>query len=268
MTGGTFFRFSVGGNNLSAQHVSYISREGAVFGEQGGTVLQHNMPGYLFDVQGYEELRTNLISYASCKEKAETRGRSHYRGLFSFEKQIEAKEAARMVEEWLKETLPNARALGFIHVNTDNIHVHMWIEARGTDEKKLQFSQQVYRTLDEKWNRGYCHFMGKEEREHLEKKRGYDRAKDTHRRAKDIYSRAKESYDQAKESRLVWAERVQQETQSREYRLVGGEHRPPGEGVRPEQGDRDLQRACQNAINLHEQSLQVARNMERADRER
>jgi hypothetical protein len=261
MTGGTFFRFSVGGNNLSAQHVSYISREGAVFGEQRGTVLQHNMPEYLFDVQGYEELRTNLISYASCKEKAETRGRSHYRGLFSFEKQIEAKEAARMVEEWLRETLPHARATGFIHQNTDQLHVHVWIEARGTDEKKLQFSQQVYRMLDEHWNQIYCREMGREEREHLEKKGGYDRAKDTHRRPE-------ESYERAEESRLVWAERVQQETQSREYRLVGGEHRPLGEGVRPEQGDRDLQRAYQNAINLHEQSLQVARNMERADRER
>jgi hypothetical protein len=217
-------------------------------------VLQHNMPEYLFNVEGYEELRTNLISYASCKEKTETRGRSHYRGLFSFEKQIEASEASRMVKEWLKETLPNARAMGFVHQNTDNIHVHVWIEARGADERKLQFSQQMYRTLDEKWNRIYCRDMEKEEREHLDKKGGYDRAKDT--------------YSRAEENQLVWAERVQQETQSREREFEGEGGRVDQGGRNLLTGDSDLQRAYQDAIGVYEQTLQVARNMEREDRER
>ncbi len=175
-----YMRFSVGGKGASGAHVAYISRPGAVGDDEGqcGFVLQ-GMPEEMERATTYEELREWAVSFAEVREREEAgKGkptlrrtpRTHYRALVSFERKMETGQASALVREWLKAALPTARALAFVHQNTDHTHAHIWIDARKADGRKLHFPAQQYRRLDEIWNRIYSRAMGRDEREHLEKK--------------------------------------------------------------------------------------------------
>ena len=179
-SGGTYLRFTVGGKGASGAHVAYISRPGAVWDAEGqcGFVLQ-GMPEEMERAATYDELREWAVSFAEVREREEegkgkptTRRtpRTHYRVIVSFERKVATGRAAALVREWLQAALPHARALAFIHQNTDHTHAHIWLDARKADGRKLHFPAQQYRRLDELWNRIYCQAMGRDEREHLDKK--------------------------------------------------------------------------------------------------
>jgi hypothetical protein len=170
-TGGTFLRFTVGGRGRSAAHMAYISRPGAVLDREGrcGFVLQ-GMPEDLTRAETFEEIRTGLTAFALVREEAETKGRTHYRVVISFEGREKTSHAAGLVREWLEGAFPDVRAVAFVHQNTDHTHAHVWIDARRPDGKKLHLAPHEYRRLDEAWNRIYCREKGRDEREHLAKK--------------------------------------------------------------------------------------------------
>lgn len=137
--------------------------------EEGFGLVAQNIPGTLLLAESYEELRERLAAYAGLRE-SEEKGRTHYRVLLSFERDVEASVIRGMVREWLEQAFPKARALAFVHRNTGHPHVHVWLDARGIDGKKLHLSGREYRRMDEGWNRIYSRQMGRSEREHLEKK--------------------------------------------------------------------------------------------------
>ena len=126
--------------------------------------------------QTFEELRAGAVCFAHARERAETKGRSHYRTVLSFERKMETQRAAALVREWVRDAFPQARALAFVHQNTEHTHAHVWLDARKPDGRKLHLSAPEYRRLDEAWNRIYCREMERDEREHLAKKyeRGHD----------------------------------------------------------------------------------------------
>jgi hypothetical protein len=161
----------VGTRGASAAHLGYISRLSAVREPDGtATMLAWNLPDEVTRAGTYDELRDNLRAWATVLED-EARGRTHYRGTFSFEqREVDSATARAMVGEWLEEVFPRARAVGFVHSNTEHPHVHLWLDARGTDGKKLDISPRQFRSLDETWNRIYCRHTGRNEREHLDKK--------------------------------------------------------------------------------------------------
>jgi hypothetical protein len=168
--GGTFCRFTVGKRGTSAAHLRYISRVSAVERETGQCdFISQNMPTYVLQADNLERLRDRIAGYAKMQESQEA-GRTHYRAIVSFEQEIPPERAAQMVKEWLKEAFPTAQAMAFFHHNTEHLHAHIWIDARGSDGKKLHFSARDYRSLDEKWNRIYSREIGRDEQEHLDKK--------------------------------------------------------------------------------------------------
>ncbi len=59
-----------------------------------------------------------------------------------------------MVDRHLQENFRQCRTVAAIHRDTDNTHVHVWIDARRVDEKKIDLGHNTYRTLDEKWAKG------------------------------------------------------------------------------------------------------------------
>ncbi len=189
--GGTFCRFRVGALGTSAAHLRYISRESAV-PERGAGVFLYAMPPEICGIRDgsaaehgaghgadrYTLLRLSLIAHAWAREAAEPeRGsakrtrRTHYRVTLSFEQDVGTREAFGLLERWLAQCFPKGQAVAFLHRDTRHSHLHVWVDARGRDGKKLTFSARAYRQLDERWNALYAPFFGHAEEEHLNRKR-------------------------------------------------------------------------------------------------
>jgi hypothetical protein len=174
--GGTYCKFRRGATGKSSAHMLYIGRESAVQEGRDGVLLR-NMPEEVERAESYQELRTNLASYAWAREESEiarhkSRGevRTHFRTTLSFERDVEIEQAKEMTNEWLEKCFPDTRAAAFFHNDTDHLHGHIWLDARQIDDRKIDLAPRDYRQLDEEWNRIYCREMGKDEREHLDKK--------------------------------------------------------------------------------------------------
>lgn len=174
--GGTFLRFRTGATGASAKHVAYITRERAVLEREHG-VLLYQLPEHIRADRGYEELRQTLIAHADVREESEiarhkSRGepRTHYRVTASFERDVPSEKALGMAKEWLEREFPNARGFAAVHRDTGQTHVHVWIDARQIDGKKIQLSRPQHRSLDLSWNWIYSREMGRDPQEHERKK--------------------------------------------------------------------------------------------------
>ena len=186
----SFCRFTIGTPGASAVHVRYVSRGDAVLERRGGAFFR-NVPEGVVRAGKYSDLRAGLEAFAWAREESEaslhqrrgSRGiaRSHYRCVLSFEREVSTADVRRMAEEWLRETLPLAVVAGFVHRNTDHAHAHLWIDARGTDGKKLDFSPREWRRFGKAWERIYAREMEREDRlreklgtQDLERREGVD----------------------------------------------------------------------------------------------
>jgi hypothetical protein len=174
--GGTFFRFKAGTVGASGAHARYITRERAVLDREQG-MLSHNLPDNVHEAHGYEGMRDNLGAYAEEREAREIelhRGsrqpRTHYRALMSFERDVSTDKALGMAREWLDRELPEARAFAVVHRDTEHTHVHVWIDARQEDGRKIHLSRDRHRALDQSWNRIYARELGRDPLEHERKK--------------------------------------------------------------------------------------------------
>lgn len=178
----------------------YITRPSAVRDGREGLLLVR------LDVehQNYFVLRASLIAWAQTRQAMEhlsprrgvKRGRTHYRATIGFERDIGTRDALALVGEWLDTALPRASAVAAAHRDTARLHVHLWIDARQTDGRKIDLSARAWRQLDESWNRIYCRALGLDEREHLMKKWSTERAKQLRRQARqvDLPARKGKSY--------------------------------------------------------------------------
>lgn len=174
--GGTFIRFRTGTTGASAKHVAYITRERAVLEREQGILLYH-LPEHVRTARDYDEFRQTLIAHADVREDSEiarhrSRGepRTHYRVTASFERDMPTEKAFGMTEEWLERAFPKARGFAAIHRDTEQTHVHVWIDARQIDGRKIQLSRQQHRSLDLSWNQIYSREMGRDPQEHERKK--------------------------------------------------------------------------------------------------
>jgi hypothetical protein len=172
-----FIKFTVPKNgNTSAANARYITRPSATM-ENNTHLYLHNLEN--LKGQDYRETRTNFISYAEARLDEEStktqRGagnpRTHYRAILSFDRNEGSGTAQELSEKWLKENFPDCRAAAAIHRDTKNTHVHVWVEARKLDDKKLRLDNKKYRQLDESWARIYAERYGREYLiDHLDKK--------------------------------------------------------------------------------------------------
>lgn len=169
----SFCRFTVGAQGTSAANLRYASRRDAVR-EKGGGVFFRNVPPEVVGARRYGELRDNLEAFGWAREESEqarhrARGgggtaRSHYRTVLSFEGAWTTPAIRRLVEPWLEQTVPLGVAFCFVHRNTENVHVHVWLDARGIDGRKLDFSPNEWRSIGAKWDRLYQREIARRER--------------------------------------------------------------------------------------------------------
>jgi hypothetical protein len=151
----------------SSANVKYISRERAC-----DDLSFYNLPEL--------ENRADAITYAERRMEEESekpaRGggiqRNHHRMVLSFDRAETTDAAREQAHEFMRENFPNARAIVSIHQDKKNqTHVHVWVDARGTDERKIRIDKATYKTLDERWAGQYDrHYGTNYEREYKEKK--------------------------------------------------------------------------------------------------
>jgi hypothetical protein len=176
MTKQIFCRFTAKPNQkASAQNIKYITRERALDGQK--SLFLHNID----HLRGSDtrETKTNLTAYAETRLIEENhmsrRGagetRTHYRLVVSFDRKEKTEKAQEMTADFLKENFSKARAVAAVHQDTEHTHVHVWIDARQLDGKKIDLDNKQFKTIDERWAKIYGREYGAEyEHQHTLKK--------------------------------------------------------------------------------------------------
>jgi hypothetical protein len=150
-----------------AANAKYISRERAC-----DDLSFHNLPDL--------ETRADFLAYAErrAEEEAErpARGngiqRNHHRLVLSWDRTETSAAVREQTQSFLKENFPNARAAIAVHQDkAGQSHAHVWLDARGTDGRKLRVDKAKFKTLDERWARAYDTRYGTDyERDYQQKK--------------------------------------------------------------------------------------------------
>lgn len=159
----SFCKVSVPTPSAGGHNAEYITREEAVLEFEDG-YASWGLPD---EVTQHEDcfpvLRSHLVAWCTtrCEEEIDRHGnrrgrpRTHYRAVLSFERDVDTRLALEMTGEWLEEVAPGCRAFATMHRDTDNPHVHVWIDARKRDGKKISWSKKAFRNLDVEWGQIY-----------------------------------------------------------------------------------------------------------------
>jgi relaxase-like protein len=179
MAGGVFARFGSGRAGASGANARYITR-GAATGRDPAAILTRHYPDEVREAEDYRDLREQLEEYCAQEEAYELsrpqRGghgpvRTHYRGVLSFEGEVGTERARGLAEDYLERAFPEARAIAAVHQDTEHTHVHLHVQARNVDDRKLHFDRGAYGRLDEAWAELYAREFGPAKlEEHLAKK--------------------------------------------------------------------------------------------------
>lgn len=157
--GGVYFRFRAGRTGTSGANVHYITRETGTEGEREA-LYAHNHPEHAREGETYDELRGNLVEYARQSEQDELerprrggRGspQTHFRAIASCKGREETDRVLGMAREYLERRFPDARALAAVHQDRENTHVHLHIQTRDVDGRKLRFTREEWQNLDRDW---------------------------------------------------------------------------------------------------------------------
>jgi hypothetical protein len=178
VAGGVFARFGPGRAGASGANAAYITR-GRATGWDERAIATRNYPDEVREADDYRDLRDRLEEYVEQQEAHELerprRGggetRTHYRGVLSFEGKVGTEQARELADDYLEREFPDARAIAAVHQDTDHTHVHLHVQARDVDDRKLHFDRGAYGRLDEAWAEVYARAFGREKlEEHLAKK--------------------------------------------------------------------------------------------------
>ena len=109
-----------------------------------------------------KEKTENLRLYFGSLEDYERRkgGRTHYRIILSFDVPATNRQIRDLTNNFLDQAFPKAIAFGAIHRDTDHPHVHLYLNSRQTDGRRIQLKNNEFKTIDEKWSRIYTDFAG------------------------------------------------------------------------------------------------------------
>jgi relaxase-like protein len=109
-----------------------------------------------------KEKTENLRLYFGSLEDYERRkgGRTHYRIILSFDVPATNRQIRDLTNNFLEQAFPKAIAFGAIHRDTGHPHVHLYLNSRQTDGRRIQLKNNEFKTIDEKWSRIYTDFAG------------------------------------------------------------------------------------------------------------
>jgi hypothetical protein len=109
-----------------------------------------------------KEKTENLRLYFGSLEDYERRkgGRTHYRIILSFDVPATNQQIRDLTDNFLEQAFPKAIAFGAIHRDTDHPHVHLYLNSRQTDGRRIQLKNNEFKSIDEKWSKIYSDFAG------------------------------------------------------------------------------------------------------------
>jgi hypothetical protein len=104
----------------------------------------------------------NVRDYFGSLEEYERRkgGRTHYRIILSFDVPATNQQIRDLTNRFLEEAFPKAITFATIHRDTDHPHVHLYLNSRQYDGRRIQLKNNEFKTIDEKWAKIYAAFAG------------------------------------------------------------------------------------------------------------
>ena len=106
-------------------------------------------------IQNVKDYFASLEDYGRRKG-----GRTHYRIILSFDVPATNEQIRDLTNNFLDHTFPKAIAFAAIHRDTDHPHVHLYLNSRQCDGKRIQLKNNEFKTIDEKWAKFYADFAG------------------------------------------------------------------------------------------------------------
>ena len=145
-------RFSIGKRGSSAANAAYVTSE-----KSAEHISFFNLNHLEADTKF--EARSNAVAYANARQIRERKtrkdARTHYQLILSWHGREKTEIAVNEAHNFLNNNFPKVYAILGVHQDSDNTHVHVWIDARQIDKKKLQLNKDRFRTIDEKWAEHY-----------------------------------------------------------------------------------------------------------------
>jgi hypothetical protein len=134
----------------SVANVGYILRDDAV-----ACWSTHNIEEIKTktDALTYTEKRAfeeNLTPLWGAAER-----RNHHRLQLTYANETNPETALQNAKIFLENNFPNAKIIYSSHKNTENCHVHCWVDIRQNDGKKVHLKNSEFYKLGEKWSK-YC----------------------------------------------------------------------------------------------------------------
>jgi hypothetical protein len=123
--------------------------------------------------------RTDALSYAERRQWEEdlrplngaAQRRNHQRMELSFVSESNPQRALEIAESFVKRKFPEARAILAVHTNTENLHVHVWLDNRTINNKKVHLSNSQYKNLGDHWAKFTDRIYGTNHAEQFQAKR-------------------------------------------------------------------------------------------------
>lgn len=105
--------------------------------------------------------KSEALSYAEARQweedmkplRAGTERRNHTRLELSFASEDNPERALEVARAFVKKNFTEARAILAVHTNTANIHVHVWLDSRDINDKKLHLSNGQFKNLRNNWTK-------------------------------------------------------------------------------------------------------------------
>jgi hypothetical protein len=105
--------------------------------------------------------KSEALSYAEARQweedlrplRAGTERRNHTRLELSFASEDNPERALEVARTFVKKNFAEARAILAVHTNTANIHVHVWLDSRDINNKRLHLSNGQYKNLRNNWTK-------------------------------------------------------------------------------------------------------------------
>ncbi len=291
MSGGVYIEFkSPKTHGASAANTKYITRETAT-GADPRALYLHNLE----HIQGedYQQTRNNIISFAEARldeEQARSRNnpresRTHYRAILSFDRSEDSEKARELAKDWLQKNFKDARAVVAVHQDkSHHTHIHVWVDARDANDRKLQINNRQFKNLDKSWAKIYSKEYGEHYlKQHLEKKQETKKFKQEYRLAKEegratpaAPIREKQNKIQNKKAQERGNYGFIKQSGTRDNKLTNS-IRPTIDGRRKQDferatnaddlASREAREAVREAKNLHNRLSEVRGGGERANRE-
>jgi hypothetical protein len=134
----------------SVGNVSYILRDNAT-----DCWSTHNLPEVKDKIDALTYAEKRAFEEELTPLWGATERRNHQRLELTYANETDPKMALKYAKEFLEKNFSEAKIIYSSHKNTDNCHVHCWIDNRKTDGKKIHLNNNQFYKLGEKWSK-YC----------------------------------------------------------------------------------------------------------------